>query len=105
MRPSDTASKLRHEPVAVSFVKLLGLDELSQQVDRRRRVVAVAFEFGDDPILTVDLLLAQGDMPLGSSQKFDQLRTVHGETSPSRRPRDARAFPRRADANRAGPVP
>lgn len=71
--------ELGHEPIAVTLVVLLSLDELPQQLDCRRSVVAVALEIGDEPVLTIDLLFAEGNVLLCASEKIKKRRTVHVE--------------------------
>jgi hypothetical protein len=48
----------------------LSLNKLLQQLDSCCSVVTLAFELGDDPILVVDLPLAQDHVLRGSGQKI-----------------------------------
>ena len=60
--------KLHHEPITISLIELLSLNNLFQQIDSCCRVVTFAFEFGDDPILIVDLPLAENHVLLGGPE-------------------------------------
>jgi hypothetical protein len=55
----------------------LSLNELFQQFDSFRGVVAFPFQLGDDTILTIDLALAEDNVLLGSSQKIKECGAVH----------------------------
>ena len=69
-----------------------------------------AFEFGDDPILIVDLPLAENHVLLGSGQKIKKCGAVHVTNQPGKyppaqgEPADRLTLVRRSGSNEAGPT-
>jgi hypothetical protein len=64
------------QPIAVLDVQVQRLLEAGEYIPGQLRIVAVAFQLGDDPMLR-DVHLLLGDMPLGERQTALQEFPIH----------------------------